>query len=214
MKNTSDYMQNTTNFAAAPSGISASTVTAFIPKISNEFPVWSEHRMQTERLNLRPVTESDFIEYIELLSDPAVMRFIGSEAGVIPSFEEIAKLHRGAIQAWKTRGYGRWSMFDRETGEFVGFCGFRSEQGIPELLCAIHEKFWNKGIAEEAARECLKYGFEVFGFNHVKAFTRPQHARARRVLEKLMGEYLGKVDYHGVEGAAYLLKPNIYEILN
>jgi len=201
-------MQNIIIFAAPATDIPTSAVTAFVPKISDSFPAWREHRMQTERLNLRPIRESDLIEYIELFSDPAVMRYIGKEAGIIPSFEEIGKLHKGAIQAWKTRGYGRWSLFDRKTLEFIGFCGFRSEQGIPELLCAIHEKYWSKEIAEEAAKECLNYGFKVLGFTEAKAFTRPENTRARKALDKLGAEFLGFVDYHGVEGAAYQLLPN------
>ncbi|MDQ4120234.1 MAG: GNAT family N-acetyltransferase [Acidobacteriota bacterium] len=201
-------MQNTTTFAAATVNINALPAEAFITKLCDSFPGWREHRMQTERLNFRPVRESDLIEYIKLFSDPAVMKFIGKEPGVIPSFEEIALIHKGAIQAWKIRGYGRWSLFHRKTGQFVGFCGFRSEEGVPELLCAIKGKFWNKGIAEEAAKECLKYGFEVFGFDQVKAFTRPENSRARKALDKLRAEFLGYVDYHGVEGAAYLLLSN------
>ncbi len=202
MQNTSIYPQYTTTF-----DIRVPVATAFVAEMRDKFPLWRGHQMQTNRLNLRPVRESDLIEYIELLSDPAVMRFVGAEAGYIPSFEEIARLHKGAVQAWKTRGYGRWSLVYRKTREFVGFCGFRSEQGVPELLCAIHEKFWNKGIAEEAASKCLSYGFEVFGFTEVKVFTRPENERARKVLDKLGAEFLGFVDYHGVEGGAYRLLP-------
>lgn len=206
MQNTSINRQNATTF-----NITVPVATAFVAQGRDKFPLWREHQMQTDRFNLRPVRESDLIEYIELLSDPAVMRFIGVEAGYIPSFEEIARLHKGAVQAWKSRGYGRWSLLDRRTQEFVGFCGFRSEQGVPELICAIHEKFWNKGIAAEAASKCLSYGFEIFGFTEAKAFTRPENIGAIRVIEKLGGEFLGCVDYHGVESAAYQLLPDSFE---
>jgi ribosomal-protein-alanine N-acetyltransferase len=135
------------------------------------------------------------------------MKFIGIEAGYIPSREEIEQLLDGAIKAWETRGYGRWSVFDQKTMEFIGFCGFRSEEGEPELIFALHEKFWGQGLAEEAANACLDYGFNKLGFTNVKAFTRPAHERARKVLDKLKAQFLNYVNFHGVEGAAYQLLP-------
>ena len=184
---------------------------AFIPRMIDNPLISLEHKIRTTHLNMRPVDESDLIEYIELFSDSQVMRFVGIEAGYVPSYKEIERLHNGAVQAWKLRGYGRWSLFDCQTKEFVGFCGFRSEQGVPELICMLHERFWGKGLAVEAANACTGYGFETLGFTEVKAFTRPDHSRARRVMDKLDAEFTSYVDFHGVEGAAYLIKPDSFE---
>lgn len=167
------------------------------------------HEIRTKRLYLRPVSEADQIEYINLFSDPAVMRFVGLEAGRVPGFEEIKMMHGNAVEVWSKRGYGRWSSFDAETGEFIGFCGFRREQGVPELVTALHQKFWNKNLAVEAADACLKYGFGSLGFTEVKAFTRPDNNRARKVLEKLNARFIGCKNFHGVQGATYLLLPEL-----
>jgi RimJ/RimL family protein N-acetyltransferase len=196
-------MMNTiTNTAAAP---------AFIPGMIDNPLVTLKHEIRTSHLYMRSVDESDLIEYIELCSDPAVMQFVGIEAGYIPSYKEIECIHSGAVQAWKTRGYGRWSLFDKNTNEFVGFCGFRSEQGKPELICMLHERFWGGGLAVESANACIDYGFESLGFTEVKAFTRPDHSRARRVMDKLEAEFTSYVDFHGVEGSAYLIKRDSIE---
>lgn len=167
-----------------------------------------KHELKTARLFLRPVNETDLNDYVALLSDPAVMRFVGAEAGALPPIEEIEMLHGNAVLVWKSRGYGRWTIFDQETGEFIGFCGFRCEQGVPELIAAIHEKFWDRGITCEAAAACLDYGFKSLGFAEVKAFTRPNHRRARRVLDKLNADFTSFLDVRGVEGAAYVLMPD------
>ena len=100
-------------------------------------------------------------------------------------------------------------MFDTETGEFVGFCGFRSEQEKPELICALHERFWGLELAAEAAEACLEYGYKSLGFTEVISFTRPNNRRARRVLDKLNAKFLNFMDFHGVEGAAYQLMPDL-----
>lgn len=193
-------MLNTiTNTAVAP---------AFIPEMIDNPLVSLEHKIRTTHLYLRPVDESDLIDYIELFSNSAVIRFVVLEDGYVPSYKEIEQIHSSAVQAWKSRGYGRWSLFDSKTKEFVGFCGFRSEQGVPELICMLHERFWGRGLAVEAAKVCLGYGFESLGFTEVKAFTRPDHSRARRVMDKLDAEFTSYVDFHGVEGSAYLIKPD------
>jgi len=164
-----------------------------------------DHQIRTLRLYMRPVNESDLNDFIAIFSDPAVVGFIGIEAGAIPGAQEIEQLLNGAVNAWVTRGYGRWSMFDCKTDEFIGFCGFRSELGVPELICMLHERFWGQGIAAEAATACIDYGCQSLGFTTVKAYTRPAHSRARRVLEKLDAEFTGYTNFHGVSGASYTL---------
>jgi len=165
------------------------------------------HQLATARLQLRPADAGDFDYYHDLMTDPEVMKYIGIEQGKIPTNDEIRTIVSGAVTAWNIRGFGRWSVFDRETNDFVGFCGFRAEGGVPELITVVHERFWGEGYAREAARAVLDYGFSELGFKVVCAFTRPAHERARLLLDKLGAEFLGYVDFHGVEGAAYRIHP-------
>ena len=167
------------------------------------------HRLTTKRLDLVPISSADLEFYIELFADPAVMKLVGLKAGETLGIDETKALVEGAVNAWNTRGYGRWSIFDRETGEFIGFCGFRSEQGVPELICVMHERFWGRRLAAEAAKACLEHGFSKLGFTRVKAFCRPMHSRARKALEKLDAQFLDYMDFHGVEGAEYLISPHL-----
>ena len=156
---------------------------------------------------LRVVSLADHDNISRLLKDPAVMRFIGLEAGRIPSDGEIRSHVQRAVSVWRTRGWGRWSVFERDTGDFVGFCGFRSEEGTPELVSVVHEKYWGLGYATEASAAVLDYGFNRLHFTEVCAYARPANERALALLDNLNAEYIGLVDFHGVEGAAYILRP-------
>lgn len=178
-----------------------------VPTAHAAYP--TDHLLTTDRLVLRVVESSDLDHYIHLMTDPAVMRFIGLEEGKLPTDAEIGSIVDGAIDAWATRGYGRWSVFDRVTGEFVGFAGYRCEGGVPELIAIVHERFWGNGYASEAARAVLDYGFSTLGFSVVCSFTRPANERARTLLEKLGAEFVGYVDFHAVEGAAYRIHPPV-----
>lgn len=195
-------INSTNNIAAALSPCKTAEISDLFADDEN-IALAARHEIRTPRLYMRAINESDREDFVEIFSCGAVMRFVGLEAGIIPSREEIEQMHELAMRAWDARGYGRWSMFDLETSEYVGFCGFRCEDGLPDLICAMHEKFWGRELACEAAKACVKYGFEKLGFTEVKAYTRPEHNRARRVVEKLGSQFLGKVDFHGVEGVAY-----------
>ena len=152
---------------------------------------------------MRPVRLADADEYAEMMGDPDVMRFVGLTAGQVLTSSETRELVTGAVETWRQRGYGRWSIFSARTGEFVGFCGFRCEDGKPEFIEMIRTKFWGSGFAGEAARACLDYGFGELGFDEVRSFCRPLNTRARTLMDRLGAEFLGLIDFRGVEGAAY-----------
>jgi ribosomal-protein-alanine N-acetyltransferase len=156
---------------------------------------------------MRVLEVADFEHYHKIMTDAEVMRYIGLEAGKLPTADEVRSILDSAIDAWKIRGYGRWSVFDRVTDEFVGFAGFRCEGGVPELIAIVHERFWGNGYASEAAQAVLDYGFSMLAFKVVCAFTRPENERARLLLYKLNAESVGQVDFHGVNGSAYRIYP-------
>ena len=166
-----------------------------------------KHVIRTSRLLMRPVNQTDFDDYFELLSDPAVMKFIGIKTGRVLGRDEVFDLVEEAIKGWDVRGWGRWSIFTHD-GEFIGFCGFRVEQGLPELLTVFHERFWADGIAAEASIKCIEYGRKVFGFGEINAFTNPAHFRAHNLLKKIGAIFQGNVDFHGIVGSKYTF-PNV-----
>ena len=59
-------------------------------------------------------------------------------------------------------------LCEKSSGKIVGSCGFaRREIGEVELGYLFAREIWGKGYATEAARACLKYGFEKFGFDKI-----------------------------------------------
>ena len=167
-----------------------------------------EHIILTENLVLRPVEIADTDDYAKLFGDAEVMRYVGLEEGQVLSYVETTQLVAGAADGWTNRGWGRWSIFDRDTGEFIGFCGYRAEEGKPELISIVGQEFWGTGRAQEANEACLAYGFTALGFEEIVSFTRPTNLRARGLLKKLGAAFVGTVDFHGVEGLAYELTPS------
>ena len=147
--------------------------------------VGSDHRIECERLTLRVVALSDYEYFSGLLTDPVVMRYIGVEAGRIPSANEVKAHVQRAVGVWRTRGYGRWSVFDRETGDFVGFSGFRCEDGMPELVSIVHERYWGNGYALEATRLVVEHAFGVMALRRLEADVDPRNLASLRLLDRL-----------------------------
>jgi RimJ/RimL family protein N-acetyltransferase len=61
-------------------------------------------------------------------------------------------------------GFGRWSVFIKDIGDYIGFCGLNYRPAVEEVdlgfrLRRIH---WGKGYATEAARGSLIRGFKTY----------------------------------------------------
>lgn len=165
-----------------------------------------EHAIDLDHIYLRPIRLEDLEGYKQLLQDPVLMEHVGLNAGELPSDEECEALVAGAVRGWSTRGWGRWSIFDTYTDKLIGFCGFRSEDGVPDLISMVFQEYWGTGVARSAAEACINHGYRDLGFDRIVSFTRPDNGRARGLLKKLGAEFAGYVDFHGVTGAAYEIR--------
>ena len=78
-------------------------------------------------------------------------------------------------------------------GALAGFVGLKQHAAdslLPFAPCTdigwrLAPAHWGKGIAGEAARACLAYGFEELGLDEIVSFTVPENLRSRAVMEKL-----------------------------
>jgi [ribosomal protein S5]-alanine N-acetyltransferase len=169
--------------------------------------VAADHAIDTENLRLRIVDANDLDHYVGLLGDPEVMRYVGIEGGRTLSRFEVSVVVELATNVWPERGYGRWSVFEKTTGDFVGFAGFRRQDDLPELIAVTHKRYWGCGHAVEAGRACLDHGFSQLGFTTVCSYVRPTNARAIGFLKKLGAEFVENIDYYGVSAARYRIQP-------
>ncbi|MBC7005483.1 GNAT family N-acetyltransferase [Photobacterium sp. BZF1] len=107
--------------------------------------------IQTERLLLRQIQQSDENVLLDYLSDPEAVQYTYGNpldmAGcrkVITSIEE----------HWHRRGYGPYALELKKTNEFLGLVGlsFPENWPLPELKWALIRRYWGKGYAKEAAK--------------------------------------------------------------
>src|SRR5438552_510614 len=108
--------------------------------------------LETERLTLRMLRDSDVDAYAEMVTDPEIMRFIGDGKPISREFSwrSVAAM----IGHWHLRGYGYWAAVERSTGQLVGRVGFWNPEGWPgfELGWMLRKRYWGQGFATEGAR--------------------------------------------------------------
>jgi RimJ/RimL family protein N-acetyltransferase len=145
-------------------------------------------------------------------SDPAVVpwhwpeREDGGGGGPRTCAQALELLERYRRQLDERR-FTWWPWRERSSGELVGLVGLNAAQveGEPvvEVGWSIAPARWGEGIATDAARSSLAWGFEVCELDEIVSFTQPHNLRSRRVMEKLGMEHARDFDRDGVRHVLY-----------
>jgi len=150
--------------------------------------------LETERTVLRNWLESDVSCYLALAKDVGYNCFSVPGHFLVHTTEEAKRKIDDRINLFNERKLGKFPIFLRETGEFIGTCGLEpyelSGQKEIELGYRLCLKHWGKGYAAEAAVAVLRYGFEDLNLKKIIAFAVPQNKASLRILERLGFQYL------------------------
>lgn len=137
--------------------------------------------IETERLYMRRLEQSDFGALCGILQDPRVMY---AYEGAFDDAEVQAWLNR-QIERYRTDGIGLWALILKQTGEMIGQCGLTVQPWkggkVTEIGYLLRYDFWHKGYALEVAAACKKYAFEVLHADEVCSIIRDTNIASRKV---------------------------------
>jgi len=153
--------------------------------------------LETPRLRLRDLSLGDAPFILELVNEPAWLRFIG-DRGVRSLSDAREYLRAGPLASYARNGFGLWLVEPAGGGEPLGICGLirRDELLDVDLGFAFLERHRGRGYALEAAHACLSHGFRGFGLRRIVAITDPENAPSIALLEKLGMQREGSVRLH------------------
>jgi RimJ/RimL family protein N-acetyltransferase len=143
--------------------------------------------LMTERLVLTRWQPSDRLPFRQLNADTRVMEFMPAVLDAVGSDELMDRIERH----FEEHGFGLFAAALREGGEFIGFVGLSVPSFNALFMPAVEigwrlaAEYWGRGLATEAAREVLRFGFEELGLSSVVSFTSPANMRSRRVMERI-----------------------------
>ena len=148
------------------------------------------HSIQTDRLDLRPLAESDILELVPLIG----AREVAETTLRIPyPYEE--KHAREFLASAAKENELRLIIRTRNGGCLCGGVGLHpdDQHNRAELGYWIGVPFWGNGYATEAARAAVRYGFEKLNFNRIFAAHFAGNDASGKVLRKIGMRYEGRM---------------------
>jgi len=146
--------------------------------------------LETDRLLLRVPVESDFEPFCEMMQDELTTEFIGGTLIPPMAWRAFCML----LGHWQLRGYGFFSVLDRETGEWLGRVGpwYPHQWPQPEIGWTIKREAWGKGYASEAARACLDHVVDDLGWDHIIHLIDERNIASQEVAKKMGSRFEGR----------------------
>lgn len=143
--------------------------------------------LETERLILRDHIPEDHDAYcaMEAEADYRLPPALHTREIIENSFWEWAMV---------PRRMGLWATIYKPENKYIGRCGIypyfcdETEEVIPDegvLAYYIARPYWGRGLATEAGRALIRYGFDVLGLKRLRGGVNAINRRSIRVAEKL-----------------------------
>lgn len=142
--------------------------------------------IETERLEFRLYTEDERFDFIKLLTDPAVMKYV--DKGVLDSKQAEALWRKLMTQSYPAGVDTIWAAFAKDGGRYIGNASIRprperrEDWEIGYYLAAAD---WGKGFGTEMAARLVRYGFEELELPAVYATVYAENVASRKLLEKI-----------------------------
>lgn len=137
--------------------------------------------LETERLYLRELEQSDFFALCRILQDEQTMY---AYEGAFTDAEVQDWLDR-QLARYEKYGFGLWAVILKETEELIGQCGLTMQPWKDGEVLEIGYLFrwdcWHKGYATEAAIGCKEYAFETLKAKEVCSIIRDTNTASQNV---------------------------------
>jgi ribosomal-protein-alanine N-acetyltransferase len=167
----------------------------------------------TPRIHGTPIAREHFDEIRILHRDPRVTATLSVDGKPFVETDTRVFLNRCETH-WRAHGFGLWLLRLNDTDEFVGYAGIKhamiADRDDVELAYAIRPEFWRTGLATEASKAALKFGFETLRLVRIVAMTLPHNRASRTVMEKCGFSYDREIVHVGLPHVLYLLEENTF----
>jgi RimJ/RimL family protein N-acetyltransferase len=147
-------------------------------------------KLETERLILRKLEETDAERMFLLDSDPEVMKYIG--VPVLTEQSQSLNVIRMIQKQYEENGTGRLGVVEKKTGLLIGWSGLKllteeinGYKNVLDLGYRYLPESWGKGHALEAARASLELGFHQMKAEVIYAHAHSENEGSNHILKKL-----------------------------
>jgi RimJ/RimL family protein N-acetyltransferase len=142
--------------------------------------------LETDRLILRELTLADAPFILDLLTDPAWLRFIGDK-GVRTLDDAHDYISQGPLLNYERLGFGLYLTQLKAGAILIGLCGLVKRPTLPDVDVgfAFLPQFRSQGYGFEAASAVLAYGYDTLRLRRIVAVVAPDNDASIKLIEKL-----------------------------
>lgn len=137
--------------------------------------------LETERLYLREMNQSDYESLCRILQDNETMY---AYEGAFTDTEVQEWLDR-QIARYKKYNFGLWAVILKDTDKMIGQCGLTmqpwKDTEVLEIGYLFEKAYWHNGYATESAIACKKYAFEILKADEVCSIIRDTNTASQNV---------------------------------
>jgi ribosomal-protein-alanine N-acetyltransferase len=145
--------------------------------------------LESERLLFRDHEPADLDAYCAMEADPEVRRYVG---GAPRTREAAEQKFPGRVRKPESDRLRMWATVYKPEGAYIGRCGVYPHLGasgaIPgegSLAFYLARAYWGRGLATEAGRAFVDFGFNELGLSKIVTAVQVGNDASVRVLEKL-----------------------------
>lgn len=138
----------------------------------------------TDRLVLRRMDKRDSGDMFLYAGDPEVTRYLLWSPH--PNENYTAKYLSTLPSRYRAGDFYDWAV--TYNGRMIGNCGFSKldlNHKKGEIGYVIAKDLWNKGLATEAARCVMEFGFDTLGLHRIEIQFMEENIASRKVAEKI-----------------------------
>lgn len=142
--------------------------------------------LETDRLILRGMRVSDTEDMFAYARRPSVTQYLTWNPHTDPAETREYLTYVG--QRYRTGDFYDWAVVDRESGHMIGTCGFTSfncPHDTAEIGYVLNPAYQGKGLATEAVRRVLDFGFDELGLHRIEAHFMEGNDASRRLMERV-----------------------------
>lgn len=139
----------------------------------------------TDRLILRHMVEGDAPYILELLNEPAFIKYVGDK-NVRSEEDAIAYIENGPAKSYQDNGFGLYLVTLKDSLIPIGMCGLVKRAGLddPDIGFGFSAAYGGKGYALEAAKATMAHA-EQLQLRKVIAIADPANTPSVKLLAKI-----------------------------
>ena len=142
--------------------------------------------LNASRLRLRQLDASDVSSLLVLFGDAEALQYWSH--GPLADLGAARGYLDGITSGWRDRAFFQWGIEEAESHRLVGTVTLGSwDRGNrrAEIGFILHPAYHGRGLATEAVRTALDFGFGPMNLHRVEADVDPANERSLRLLERL-----------------------------